>query len=57
MATSKSCMDRLDMPILGKKDHREQFTKKLVGIILDANFELKRSQKYPSPTPAHKANN
>ena len=50
MAASKSCMDRLDMPILGKKDHREQFTKKLVGIILEANFELKGSQKYSSQT-------
>jgi hypothetical protein len=52
MATSQSCTDRLDMPISGKKDHREQFTKKLVKIILEANFELKRSQKYLSPTHA-----
>jgi hypothetical protein len=49
-------MDRLDMPILGKKDHREQFTKKLVGIILEANFELKGSQKYSSQTSEKQSN-
>jgi hypothetical protein len=51
MITQKSYLERLDMPVSAKKDGREQFAKKLIETIIEANIELKKSTRYTVPTP------